>query len=473
MSRIQVPLGPQQYKAQVRAAGNQRCVNMFADDAPPGSDVRYSLVFLPGTEPWLEVGTGPIRGYHVFLEELFVASGTKLYRINSAGVQTDLGTIPGTIEEKVQMADNGFELVIVTGASDGHKMYYTDGTAAVAQVTDPDLPQVSWVEFMDQSIIIGEVGTQKIFWSAVADATDWDALDFASAENAPDKLRRGLRDHDELALFGAVTVELWYNAGDVAATFQRAPSGVVEIGCAAAGSPAKMDNSTYFLARDKGGLSVRRLEGRVPVKVSHSGVDAELALASTVADAYGFTFTHQGHAFYVLTLPTAGQTHVYDRVTQLWHSWRSDGYQHWRPLGVFECFEQLLVADSITNQIGRFKRTVYREFGSQIPWEVTGAPVNVELRQGTVARMILEIESGTALRSGQGSAPVLFLTWSDNNGKTWANPKRKEMGLTGKHKLLSWPRLGSGTKRIFKWYGAEPIATGLVQAYIDAQAERV
>lgn len=473
MSRVRILLGPQDFRAQAPALSHQIAINLFAAEAPPGADVKYGLYYLPGTENWISVGTGPFRGYHVFLDELFVVSGSTLYRINSAGEQTNLGTVPGTIEEKVWMEDDGLKLLIVTGESDGYSGYQTNGTAAVAAVSDPDFPQAAWAVFMDQQIIVGTVDTQQVQWGAVADLTDWDALDFASAEYAPDKLVRGIRDHSDLLLLGSKTLEVWYNAGDAEATFQRAPDGVIDIGCAAARSPATLDNAVYFLAIDQGGLSFRRLEGRTPVKVSHEGVEQQLARATTVSDAYGFTFTHQGHAFYVCTLPTAGQTHVYDRATQFWYSWRSQGYNYWRPLGVVECFGRLLVIDTITNKVGRMSPTCFTEFGSQIPWEITGAPLSSQLRSGIASRFLLEIESGTALRSGQGSNPYMFLTWSEDDGKTWVNPKRKAMGATGSHKVLTWTRLGRGNKRLFKLYGAEPIGTGLIQAFADAGVEQV
>lgn len=473
MSRVRVLLGPQDFRAQAPALSHQIAVNLFAAEAPPGADVKYGLYYLPGTRNWISVNTGPFRGYHVFLDELFVVSGAKLIRVDADGNKTFVGNVPGTLEEPVWMEDNGLQLLVITGESDGYKGYFTDGTTLLAEVTDTDFPQANWAVFMDQQIVLGVADSQKVQWGAVADVEDWDALDIASAEYAPDKLLRGIRDHSDLLLLGSRTLEFWYNAGDAEATFQRAPDGVIDIGCAAARSPALLDNATYFLAIDRGGLSFRRLEGRNPVKVSHEGVEQQLARASEVSDAYGFSFTYQGHAFYVCTLPTAQQTHVYDRATNFWYSWRSHGYGHWRPLGVVECFGRLLVIDSLTNKIGQMLPTVFTEFNEQIPWEITGAPVSSQLRTGIASRFLLEIESGTALRKGQGSNPYLFLTWSEDDGKTYVNPKRKEMGKTGTHKILMWSRLGKGSKRLFKLFGAEPIGTGLIQAFVDAGVESV
>jgi hypothetical protein len=52
------------------------------------------------------------------------------------------------------------------------------------------------------------------------------------------------------------------------------------------------------------------------------------------------------------------------------------------------------------------------------------------------------------LSSGQGSAPVALLSWSDDGGHTWSNEHEASMGAVGEYKTASsgggsaWPGQG-------------------------------
>jgi len=50
-------------------------------------------------------------------------------------------------------------------------------------------------------------------------------------------------------------------------------------------------------------------------------VEAQWAKYSTITDAVAFTYTDQGHEFWVISFPTGNATWVYDVTTGWWHQW--------------------------------------------------------------------------------------------------------------------------------------------------------
>src|SRR5690606_7719900 len=113
--------------------------------------------------------------------------------------------------------------------------------------------------------------SQMIFNSGL-NAVTFNALDFKSAEGAPDNLNGLIVDHRELFLPGIETSELFYNAKNpTGSPFSRTPNGLLEIGSAAPYGLAKQDNAVFWLASD---LSVRRLNGPTPVRVSQHGIES-------------------------------------------------------------------------------------------------------------------------------------------------------------------------------------------------------
>jgi len=460
--RLPVPFGSQVYLSRHAAVAARGCVNMHAQATPADSKAPLALLRNEGIADFCDTAAGAVRGLHDMNGQVFVVAGQRLYSIAASGVATDRGAIPGA--GRVSMDDNGLQLVVVNAAGEG---FVWDG-GTLAQISDPDFAPTGWVTFFDQYMIFGRLDGSGFALSALADATDFDALDVATPESSPDDLIAGLKDGRELLLFGTKSVEPWYNSGAADFPFERSPSGVIDVGCAARYSPARGDNGTYWLAREDGGLSVRRLLGGNPVRISTPDMDDLLDGFGSVSDAYGLAFTFAGHAYYVLTLPTAGWTFAYDAATQLWTQRRSKNRTTWRPSCVVGGHGRLLVGDSLTGKVGVMSRDAHTEWGDEILWETVCPPVQFERRMLTFNRLEVEIDAGQGLATGQGSDPVMYLSWSDDDGRTWSNEYERSMGVMGRFKQRCvWTNLGSARTRLFRLRGSEPIKTGLVAAFAD------
>ena len=145
---------------------------------------------------------------------------------------------------------------------------------------------------MDGYFIFGD-GTESFFINTTPfDGSNYDALDFASAESNPDEILRPFVDHRELLLFGEVTTESWYNSGDADFPFERTPGAIAEKGIASKWAVAQVDNSVFFL--DHNGVARRLADGYNPQRISAHEQEAAWGTVSGV-----FSYVDKGHEFIV------------------------------------------------------------------------------------------------------------------------------------------------------------------------------
>ena len=312
---MKTPLLGAAYVARSVNAADNRMVNLFPEVVPEGGKEKAWLQRAPGLRRVLTVGTGPIRGLWAFGGYAYAVSGSALYRIDTAGLETELGEITGT--GPVSMSDNGVQLFI---AANPDGFIYNSQSQGFAQITDPDFPGALIVGYLDSYFVFIEPQSQRVWVTSLLDGTDIDPLDFASAEGAPDNLVSMIIDHREVWLFGTDSTEVWVNAGGADFPLERVNGAFNEVGCAAAYSVAKADNSVFWLGGDDRGQGiVYRANGYTAVRVSTHAIEWQIQSYGSIADAVGFTYQQDGHMFYVLTFPSAGKTWAYDVAANAWH----------------------------------------------------------------------------------------------------------------------------------------------------------
>jgi len=192
-----------------------------------------------------------------------------------------------------------------------------------SEITDPDFRTPSSVTFQNSFFIFSEVNTGVMFRSDALDGLSYNGLNFATAEYDSDNLRRVFSDRDELWAIGLDNMEFWYSDASSAFSFTPTQGKVYETGCLARDTVRKIDNAILLLGSDKrGGRVIWRAGGGAPVRVSTHAIEKKMDEATDPEGAYAFTFTIEGHAFYVITFP-GFVTFCYDVSTGLWASGRS------------------------------------------------------------------------------------------------------------------------------------------------------
>ena len=468
---MKTPILGQSYVARSVNAADSRMVNLYpeATPAPEGNEPAY-LNRAPGLRKLATVGTGPIRGLWAYGDYAYAVSGARLYRIDTNWTVTPIGGVSGT--GPVSMVDNGTQLFIAANP-DGY--IYDAATEAYAEITDVDFPGAVTVGYLDGYFIFQEPNSDRFWTSELLDGTQIDPLSFASAEGMPDRLISLFVDHREVWLFGTQSVEVWYDAGTTPFPLARIQGAVNEIGCAATYSVAKMDNSLFWLGSDARGQGVVfRAQGYTGQRISTHAVEYAIQSYGTISDAIAFTYQQDGHAFYVLTFPTAQKTWVFDVATQAWHE--RAGFangQFIRHRANCQMFfnNEVVVGDFQNGKIYAYDLDVFAD--DNLPqkwlrsWRALPTGQN-NLKRTAQHTLQLECETGVGLITGQGNDPQVMMRWSDDGGHTWSNEHWTGMGKIGNYGYRAfWRRLGMTDKlrdRVYEVSGTDPVKIAIMGA---------
>ena len=460
------------YVARSINAADNRCINLFAEAIPEGSGGKEAgfLLRCPGLRLLATVGSGPIRGLWVTNGIAYVVSGSEFYSLTTSYTATLLGTVSGT--GPVSMADNGTQIFI---ACNPLSYIYNISTAVFAQITDVDFPGAGSVGYLDGYFVFNEPNSQKFWVTSLLDGTSVDPLDFASAEGYPDDVVALIVDHREVYLFGNNSVEVWYDAGTPDFPLARVQGAFMEVGCEAAYSVAKLDNSVFWLGSDARGRGiVYRANGYTPARISTNAIEYAIQSYGNITDAIGYTYQQDGHPFYVLIFPSANATWVFDVSTMLWHeraAFQDGEFLRHRSNCQMSFNDEIVVGDYEDGRVYAFDLDVYAD-DDQIQkwlrsWRALATGQN-NLKRTAHHSLQLDAQTGVGLNSGQGSDPQVMLRWSDDAGHTWSNEHWKSMGAIGGYGYRTiWRRLGMTEKirdRVYEVSGTDPVKIAIMGA---------
>lgn len=432
-----------------------KLVNCFAEQGNGDQREAFNLSLIPGLAVFATLSTSPVRGIHRMGDVLYAVAGARLYSVNSAGVATDRGSIPGS--GRVRMADNGTQLAIVSS-----NVGYVLSSGSIT--TPTNLPAaVSDVAYIDGYILWTVASNDTFVISALNDATTYDVLDIATVEGSPDDLVGLIVDHREVQFFGKQSIEIWYNSGASDFPFERQGNAFIERGCFARDSIVKIDNSVHFLGDD---MVVYRLDGYQPVRISTHAIEYEIRNAT---EAWGFAYTQEGHKFYCLNTDVG--CFVYDMSTGAWHERKSLDMDNWRAGSAVRVYDQTIFGSNTTGKLYTASLDTYTEDSETISMEITLPTVESGTRQRlTCYAFELLSETGVGLTTGQGSDPQAMLTYSDDGGKNWSNEMWRTMGAIGTYNTRAvWRKLGQFRQRQFKIVITDPVRRSVLSYFLDAR----
>lgn len=450
------------HKGRSEKANGSRLINLFAEALPQDSKSQVVIYGTPGTAFFSQLPTFPVMGMHVMDNELYAITKTNLYKVNAGGDYSDLGEI--SIAGRVSAATNGIDLVFVDGVS-GYS-YSKDG--GLKSLGGDGWYPANTVTYQDGYFIFNRSGTGQFFLSKLL-STEFDALDYATAEGVPDDTIAVISDHRELWLFGEHSIEIWYNSGDPDFPFERMQGAFVEKGIAAPHSVSKMDNSVFWLSED--GI-VYRANGYLPQRISTHAVEYSIE-HGTIDDAFSYTYSEEGHTFYLITFPSQKKTWCFDVATGLWHE-RSH-YQwgrHHSNCHSF-CYGKNLVGDFQNGLIYQMAMNVYKDDTEPLVRVAVSPPVHAMRNNISMMSFEIDMESGIGITYGQGDDPQAMLTWSDDGGKTWSNEHWASIGKIGEYLTrVKWNRLGMFRQRNLRIAISDPVPVVFISAFAEVKGGR-
>lgn len=465
-----IPLVGPTYQERSLPFDAQRTINFYLEYDQAGKEPS-ALYGTPGLKSFVVAGDGPVRGeFSSTNGRAFAVSGDKLYEITSGGIATELGTL-NTSSGVVTMAENDTQLAIC----DGEELYIlTYSSDAFVEVTDPDLPSsVGMVMYLDGYFIVVENNSGRFYLSAIGDGTDWDALDFATAESSPDQLKAVVNGNGQLWLFGDKTTEIWTNTGESTFPFRRISGGKLEVGALSAFAQVEIDNSIFWIGNDEFGKGVvYRTSGFQPQRISTPAIERAIQSASTTDGIRAFAYEQDGHFFYFITGGGLETSLVYDLTTQQWHERAylnsAGNYEQHLAADCMFAFGKHLVGDRRNGHIYEMSLDYYDDNGDEISSRRIFTHVGDMDRRIRYNRLDIFMETGVGTQTGQGQDPKISLRLSKDGARTWSNNYTKSIGKVGKYQQkVTYRRLGISDIITFEVTITDPVKRALIGAYLE------
>jgi hypothetical protein len=440
---------------------------------------------------------------------LFAVGGSKLYEVDSSGTATELGDVGNDGDDSpVQMFLNGNQLYVVSAGKayvdngDGPaeptfpaysgtvnglgnqfvawvsgdkfdatmtgrtitingnaytvhsvispEVLFTTATVALGSgltysMAGADLPAKTGA-YIDGYFIAHIPESRQFNISGLNNGLEWDELDFAMKAGYPDHIGAVLADHSDLWLFGESQTEIWNHTGNADFPFERNPNGNIEQGISAPWSACKLMNGVAWLGQDtRGKIVAWWAQGYRPQRVSNYAVENRWDVGVT-SDAISYTYTDNGHHFWVITFPTLDTTWVFDATTGWWHErayWNGSALERHRGRCHAFCFDKHLVGDHTTGVIYQMSATLGTDNGTNIR-RIRQAP---HLSEDHVRlfhhELIVNAQTDTS------STPNFYLSYSDDQGTSWSTEKQVTTAAGFQHEP-HWRRLGAARDRIYQ-----------------------
>lgn len=445
-------------------------VNCYPEPSPSKPSEPFALIARPGLEAFQTVGTAPIRA--IFQKQGLFANAALV--VDASGVSTLDATGAVTALTGATIASTGLVDVDAGLDADGNSIARIANGSALYKVTggvitQEDFPTVGGagatsVAFYKGYWVASEAATDAFYYQVPA-TTTWVALQFASAEYAPDKLV-AVRVFGELvALLGEATTEIWRASGEVAAPLAPYAGLNFDFGCRSRDAAVNCQGSLIWVDHN---CAVRLCAGGAAKIISDNGLSEQIRKVAS-ADLRATFFVKDGHPVYVLTLGTEA-TWVYDLAAQKWTRANSLGYDYWRAHLCCNIGDAVLAADALSHQVWRMDPdrmtdgtdTFTVEFCAFL--EALEAPV-------PIANVELHCQTGGAPLSGQGSAPLVSLQISYDGGKTYGPEKTRSLGATGDYaKRVRWSAQGTAQPpvgAVLKFAISDPVVRRISGVFVN------
>ncbi len=448
---VGVPLGLGAYKRVAAGEPEVRLENRYVEKNPTNPKEHVSLVGRPGKTALHQFAGGLIRKCFSSPDfmggDLFVVSGTSLYRYDGTTATLITGTVSNaTPPSFAMMKGPGYEKLFISDFSS--VQYYSSGGSLTA-VAMPGGVTPGNLTAIDGFVLVGVSGGHKFFWIEPG-AVIIDALDFASAESNPDALLDMATSGDLVFMMGNATIEVWYPTGDSDAPFAPIEGRVYRMGVMPF-TWALLQDSLIFVGSDNvvyqiGAASYSTApQGIKPI--SDSGISERIRVRRTAAgtglltSVKAWSFTLDTHIFYVLDLGSTG-TWLYDLTTQEWcRFYEGPTAAEWSFVNGTMWGQRIIAGDLTTTDVWELLPTATRDPG---PVDITHAVTGMlSLRTSDYQSCDVVRVSGSKGQLGSGTTATMNLRFSDDQGQTWVGPFALTLTQSDYTGTLDYRALGS------------------------------
>lgn len=446
---IDIPIVGQSYHLKDWSIDCQRTLNFYPQVIESGNTPQVSaLLPTPGLVKRFEF-EGAIRGLYALNDAVLVVAGQMLYRVDKNDTVKQIGSIAGT--DIVYFADNSIH-VMITG-SGAYKYDIREETLNPIPVSDSTgfMGAVD-VTLLDSRFVWTVPNSGQIQWSTLLD-TSTTGLNYATAEARSDDLVRTTSVNGQLWLIGEKTTEVWMSTGNPDLPFQRMSGAFLPVGCAAKNSVCLFGGGLAWLTRSEHGQAqIITTQGYQAQRISNHAIETEIASYERVDDAYSFAYQQDGHAFLIMSFPSAKKTWCFDATTNMWHErshYNAEKYQHEHHRAIVHSFfnGEHLVGDRENGLVYRLCTNCDTDNLKPILRERITPVINPQGAQMVFDAVELILQAGQR----ENVKPVIRLDWSDDRGKSWSKDRTIDFGEIGEFdKRTVFNRLGKSRNRVFR-----------------------
>lgn len=423
---------------------------------------------------------------------LYVVAGDTLYSVDTDNNATARGVL-STTAGLVDMQDNGVQVLVVDGAY-GYiytlvaGSYYQSALNAVGsfgRITDPNFPNgATTCCFINTRFLVNKPNSLQEYMSCLDgsgiayDGTRWTDATFSlpfyiSKENHSDFLIASDVVNGAIVLWGEETTEFWQDVGSSPNPYSRINGATQTWGLAAVWSRALLNNTIYFLGRTaQGGVQVMVLQGYIATRVSTTDIEDIIAAMDDWTDATSLTYLIDGHPMYQINFPSADRSFVFDSLSQFWSELQTGvavQAKHFANLGI-TYNRKYLAVDDTTGVVRQLRGDVYTDNGTLIKRQVTSRHINAVGNQFSIDELVLDMETGVGLITGQGTDPQIMLQVSRDGGRTFGIEKWITAGEIGDYlRRAIWRRLGSARDFVFQFTMTDPVKFTIIKGSVSTR----
>ena len=460
--------------------------------APGGGAPGFSNTMTVWPQP-STVTNLPVRGMWVLPGRtqalVVIANVCYLATIASPGSLTTPGSLNlsqvgylASAQGPVSIRDNGIQggyAVLVDGTTNSYLYQIANRTLAPGP-----FPGANLVCYIDGWWVFNQLGSAVFYTDAQPYSAAYNASYFALKDAFSDLLVALIENKEELWLIGESTTEIWYDAGGAYFPFQRLVGTLLQVGCKAPYSIARLvsegqEGLMWFGRSERGENIIVRTQGFMQQSVSTPAVSNAIAQYTVTADAIGWAYEEGGHEFYVLNFPTADKTWVYDATLPpdlAWSQWPSyDPYanQFHRYRG--NCFMNFggmrIVGDYQNGALYQVTRNAYTDAGWPIKARRRSPYIwNKESRERVfMSSLQIDFAPGQGNASGLGSNPQASLRISRDYGSTYGPANKRPMGGIGNFtNRCIWRKLGWSRGAVAEIEVIDPVNRDITGATLKA-----
>lgn len=450
--RIDIDLGF--YQSPSLPFSAQDCLGLYpVASQGEGSSSRGALFSFPGTSKFIQLaGTIALWGMHEFQGELFAVTKSALFKVNSAGISTNLGSIVAvTGTERAIMDDNGETLCIVIP---GEASYFYDTTNGLVQITDPIFQDfeaeaggvTSVVEVDGYFLFSTDISIFQSSLVTVNQGQNFDALAFLSPFLKEDMIRVG-KARGQLMAIGESTIKVYRNIATEPFAFQEVKGATIEKGIAFRGGWIEFDNTFFFWGGGKNEKNAawRGTGSGSVTKISTDAVDAYWRDA-TYASNGSHAFSWDGQLFIGFVNPPRPMLYNITASALKGHPvWFRSNYT--TLVSPVKVYDKIMFAEG-QGLIGSLDADLNSQFDGAIanPCLFAGRYLEGHGDNLSVGEIELLVEAGLAQDTWDdpdSSNPQVLLEYSKDEGRTWTTKGSKPTGKSGKYNTnVKWWRMG-------------------------------